>query len=394
MTITLVLSLPPGYSETFFNSKIKGLQENGYEVILVTAATQQHYEACVHLHHPKVYNNPLIQVVAMLLIYFSLLPYLKRAFRYIRLENQQGTSFKRILEKLYLNATLLKLKTDWLHFGFATMALERELVADAIGAKIAVSFRGYDIGVYPLKHPGCYELLWSKLDKVHYISDDLYKKAIEIDLPSSIPHQKITPAIDTKFFDANLPDENSNDQGKNDVLHICTIGRLHWMKAYVKTLQALQIVKKQGVNFKYHIIGDGDEYERIAFAAYQLDLTEDVIFEGKVSHQKVRSFLAKSNLYLQFSIQEGFCNAVLEAQALGKLCIVSDAEGLSENVLDNKTGWVVPKLNPEALAQKIQDVIHLSNDVKNNITGNAMKRVKNEFNLEKQKKLFDAFYQY
>jgi len=33
-SIGLVLPNTPAYSETFFNSKIKGLQENGCEVIL------------------------------------------------------------------------------------------------------------------------------------------------------------------------------------------------------------------------------------------------------------------------------------------------------------------------------------------------------------------------
>jgi colanic acid/amylovoran biosynthesis glycosyltransferase len=32
--IGIVLSSTPGYSETFFKSKIKGLQESGYDVTL------------------------------------------------------------------------------------------------------------------------------------------------------------------------------------------------------------------------------------------------------------------------------------------------------------------------------------------------------------------------
>ena len=215
----------------------------------------------------------------------SLLPYLKRALRYIRLEKEQGTSFKRLLEKLYLNATLLKLTTDWLHFGFATMALERELVAQAIGAKMAVSFRGYDIGVYPLKNPGCYDLLWKKLDQVHYISDDLYRKAQQLGLPATIPHQKITPAIDTRFFDSTSIPKDSNLKNK-EVIHFCTIGRLHWKKGYVEMLQALRILKDQGINFKYHLIGDGDEYERIAFAAYQFNLQDKVYLKGRSTINK------------------------------------------------------------------------------------------------------------
>ena len=34
MRIGIVLSSIPAYSETFFNSKIKGLQKNGFEVFL------------------------------------------------------------------------------------------------------------------------------------------------------------------------------------------------------------------------------------------------------------------------------------------------------------------------------------------------------------------------
>ena len=34
MKIGIVLSSTPAYSETFFNSKIKGLQKNGFEVVL------------------------------------------------------------------------------------------------------------------------------------------------------------------------------------------------------------------------------------------------------------------------------------------------------------------------------------------------------------------------
>ena len=48
--------------------------------------------------------------------------------------------------------------------------------------------------------------------------------------------------------------------------------------------------------------------------------------------------MKNSDVYIQSSVQEGFGNAVLEAQASGLCCIVSDAEGLSENVLNEKTG--------------------------------------------------------
>ena len=124
----------------------------------------------------------------------------------------------------------------------------------------------------------------------------------------------------------------------------------------------------------------------------QLGLSAFVTFKGNIPHNEVIKTMNKYDFYIQYSLQEGFCNAVVEAQAMGLLCIVSDADGLQENVLHNKTGWVVPKRNPLLLSEKIFEVIHLKQEVKIEIRQNAMERAKKEFNLDKQKESFKSFY--
>ncbi|MBR9845704.1 MAG: glycosyltransferase, partial [Algicola sp.] len=91
-------------------------------------------------------------------------------------------------------------------------------------------------------------------------------------------------------------------------------------------------------------------------------------------------------------VQEGFCNAVLEAQAMGLMCIVSNAEGLSENVMHNKSGWVVPKREPNLLAKKIREVIYLDEVEKKTIREFAVNRVRSQFGLEDQNLSFLKFY--
>jgi colanic acid/amylovoran biosynthesis glycosyltransferase len=388
MTVAIVLYQPPGYSETFFRSKISGLQANGHKVILVSATTDRAFDLCRHIENPKVYKNAISQVLSMLLVFVSLLPYSNRVLKFIRIEQKESVLFKRIIEKIYINASLLKLKVDWLHFGYATMALERESVAKAIGAKLAVSFRGYDIGMYPLTHPNCYTKLWKFTDKVHYISDDLYTKAIKLGLASNIPSQKITPAINSIKFQLK---QITKVVEKPIFL---TIGRLHWKKGFVLMLEALSELNKNGIDFEYKIIGEGDDYERIAYAAFQLKILNKIQFLGKLEQKEVILNLEKADYYLQYSIQEGFCNAVLEAQSMGKLCIVSDAEGLSENVLNQQTGWVIPKNNPALLTKKIVEVIQLTNKGKNVMSKAASERVKNEFDLKTQKVEFSKFYEH
>src|SRR5690606_3201448 len=266
-------------------------------------------------------------------------------FRYVKLERKEGSGLLQIFKNIYLNAHLLKAKLDWLHFGFATMALGSETVAKAIRAKMAVSLRGFDIADYIVKHTGSDKTLWKYLDKGHTISDDLLTLAKKHGLPENIPIVKITPAINVNLFQANPQSYNQADK-----IVFITTGRLHWKKGFVATIEALAILKERGFDFTYKIIGVGNEYERIAFAAYQLGLKDNVEFLGKLPHDEVKKQLESATIYLQYSIQEGFCNSVLEAQAMGKLCIVSNAEGLSENVLHEETGWVVLKYNPEALA--------------------------------------------
>lgn len=387
MRIGIVLSQTPGYSETFFNSKIRGLQYNGVDIRLYCQAKKDDFTLCSVIISPRVSRNPLKQLWYIIKEFLLLTPHLPAVFRYIKLERKEGSGLLQILKKLYLNANLLKAKLDWLHFGFATLAIGSETVAKAIGAKMAVSFRGFDVAVYPVKNPGCYKTLWKYVDKVHTISNDLLVLAEKQGLPKTVPVQKITPAIDVNLFQPT-----SQNSTVSEEIVFMTTGRLHWKKGFVQTIEALALIKEQGLKFTYKIIGEGNEYERIAFTAYQLGLKEDFKFLGRLAHAEVKKQLESATIYLQYSIQEGFCNAVLEAQAMGKLCIVSNAEGLSENVLDGETGWVVPKYSPEALAKTIKDVIALSHEKKESISQNAQRRVKEEFNIEKQQKEFVEFY--
>ena len=388
--IGLVLPNTPAYSETFFRSKIRGLVAAGYKVTLFVGSNSKQgtFEGYRVVPAPKVYPNRMIQIPLFLarLIWLALYaPH--RAWCFLQLERQAGRSWREALENLYLNSHILPHHLDWLHFGFATMAVRREHVAKAVGARMALSLRGYDICLYPLKHPGCYRLTWEHVDKVHTISDALLIVARKKGLPDHVPVQKITPAIDVQQFSAS---------GHTHTLHqpvrILTVARLKWVKGLEYTLEALSLLHQKGYDFHYTLIGEGSEYERLVFAAHQLGIRDRVHFAGRLSHKEVKRAMEEADIYLQYSIQEGFCNAALEAQAMGLLCIVSDAEGLPENVLHGTTGWVVPKRHPALLADQIEAVLHMSSEQHEQIRRQAIERVRREFNLEKQQREFVEFY--
>ena len=391
MRIGLVLPNTPTNIETFFRSKIHGLKRTGHYVTLFVGDRNfsTTFEGCCVVPAPKVYRNRLVQIPVFLVrLMWLVLREPRRVWYFLELEREAGRPWREALENLYLNSHILPHCLDWLHFGFATMAIRREHVAKAIGARMAVSIRGYDIGIYPLKHLNCYKLLWRQVSKVHTISDDLLSLARKEGLPEHVSVQKITPAIDIKQFSMN-----DCKRILHRPLQLLTVARLHWKKGLEYILEGLALLYRRGYDFHYTIVGEGVEYERLVFAAHQLGIRDRVHFSGRLSHKEVKQAMDKADIYLQYSVQEGFCNAALEAQAMGLLCIVSDAEGLPENVLHGTTGWVVPKRRPELLSDQIEAILHMSSEQHEHIRCQAIERVRREFNLEKQQREFVAFYE-
>jgi len=392
MKIGLIIPNIPGYSETFFRSKIKGLQEKGHEVLLFTGSRPHTYSPDLNC---AVYCSTDLSGSAVKRVLHSSMALLKllltapaSAFKLFQLHRQLGDKKAQSLRSLVINSHILPHKLDWLHFGFATMGVGRELVGKAIGAKVAVSFRGYDISIYPLKYDKVYNRLWLNLDKVHTISDDLLHRAFELGLPPNISVEKITPAIQAgDFLHPNRIEPISHP------VKILTVGRMHWKKGGELMLDALAMLNKEGIPFEFTWVGDGPERERLCFAAHQHKLEGAVHFLGKVPHQRIPELMHDHDIYLQYSIQEGFCNAVLEAQAAGMLTVVSDAEGLSENVIHGETGWVVPKLEHAALADTLVKVIGLAEKQQAQIREQAVKRVQQHFRMEQQQQAFQAFYE-
>ncbi len=389
MKIGLVLPSAPAYSETFFTAKIKGLQSSGHEVVLFVNKTKENNpfqsitKTTVSLSGNSIltFSNIFFALIGSLLFHFKT----SRALYYLNRKDKM--SIVDSLKSIVVNSHILSERLDWLHFGFGTMVLDRENVAQAIGAKMAVSFRGFDHYVYPIKNENCYQLLFSKVVKYHVLSDGMKQSLIQNGVPSDSIF-KITPAIDINLFSS----EEKRESGS--VLQLMTIARLHWIKGLEYTLQALALLKEKGVVFQYTIIGDGLEKERLQFAIHQLGLTNCVTFTGKLLPESINELLKKTDIYLQYSLQEGFCNAVLEAQAMGKLCIVSDAEGLTENIIDGVTGFVVEKRKPKFLTDTIIKVLAMDFERKEVVKRMAVERIVKEFSIEKQREEFISFYNF
>ncbi|KGD63479.1 glycosyl transferase family protein [Alcanivorax nanhaiticus] len=78
-------------------------------------------------------------------------------------------------------------------------------------------------------------------------------------------------------------------------------------------------------------------------------------FLGKLSD--VRPAIAQSSVYVLPSYREGTPRTVLEAMAMGRAVITTDAPGCRETVVDGDNGFLVPVQNAPALADAMISMI-------------------------------------
>lgn len=103
------------------------------------------------------------------------------------------------------------------------------------------------------------------------------------------------------------------------------------------------------------IAGSGPMRSSLEELAQQLGLTNQVRFLGWLND--LARALARWDIYVLSSIQDGFPIAVLEAMGAGLPVVASNVGGLGEMLEDGRTGWLVRPADPPALADRLRALL-------------------------------------
>ncbi len=401
MKLVLIVPAFPKLSETFIISKFRGLLEHGYDAHIVCAESSPAEWA----HFPDLKRGALRARVhsapatvsrwkAAVRLPFVLAGTFLRApaatLSYLRRSRAAGGAG--VLRALYLDAPLIRLQPDVVHFEFGTLAAERPGLRERLGCRVGVSFRGYDLNFVGLETPGYYDSVWQEADRLHLLGEDLWRRAQGRGCPPDKPHALIPPAIDTAYFTPPAPAGTPVELGTPErPIRLLSVGRLEWKKGYEFALEAVRLLRERGLTVEYTIIGGGAYLEALAFCRHQLDLESCVTFRGPQPREAVRAAMAHADIMLHAAVSEGFCNAVIEAQAMALPVVTSDADGLGENVLDGVTGFVIPRRDAGALADRVARLA--ADPVLRQQMGQAGRaRALAAFDLREQAEQFAAFY--
>ena len=402
MRLVLVVSRFPQLSETFIANKFAGLVDAGWDAHIVSAeegswddfprlAVRPELRRRVHRQwpHEPAWKAALLWPLALMVTFLRSPQVTVRYWR--KGWKQLG---HRVARRFYLDAAIVALSPDIIHFEFGSQGVERTDLGDLLGARLSVSFRGYDLNYVGLDDPDYYTELWRDVDAVHVLGQDLWRRALQRGCPADKPRAMIPPAIDVEMF-CPAETDASRDAGPAGTmerpLRVLSVGRLEWKKGYEHGLAAIRHLTERGLAVEYRIVGGGTYFEPLIFACHQLGLDDRVTFLGPQPHGAVVEHMRWADVFLHPAVSEGFCNAVLEAQAMRLPVVASDADGLAENVDDGRTGFVVPRRDPAAMADKL--ALLAGDGALRQLMGAAgRERVERCFTLPQQIAEFDRFF--
>jgi len=138
-------------------------------------------------------------------------------------------------------------------------------------------------------------------------------------------------------------------------LQVLYVGRLSEAKNIDVLLDAVAAVRREGIELRAVIVGDGPERGRLEAKCAELAITGAVEFTGGVTQERVLDYFEQSDILSLVSESEGWPKAIAEAMAFGLVCIGSN-RGLVPQMLGEGRGLVAPPRDVETLARLLVEI--------------------------------------
>lgn len=188
------------------------------------------------------------------------------------------------------------------------------------------------------------KLTASLADKIICVSE--YDR--QIGLKAGMDPQKLlTVHNGMKDVGANL----RSDPTQSEPIKVAMVARFDRQKDQVSLIEAFQ-----DLNAELILVGDGPSLVKTRQRVEQLGMSDRVSFLG--FRQDVAEILAQVQVYALISHWEGLPCTIIEAMRAGLPVIASDVGGVREIVIDQQTGYVIPRGDIQTLRHQLNYLIN------------------------------------
>jgi len=304
--------------------------------------------------------------------------------RYVPLEmDNKGTHPGRDLLLLWRFWRLLRSERPDVYLGYTVKPnIYGSLAAHALGIPVINNVAG--LGAVFIKHnwltrlvKGLYRHALSRSAKVFFQNEDdrrlftgsgLVRAEVTDRLPGS--------GIDLTRFSAVPLADPTGRKG----LRFLLIARMLWDKGVGEYVEAARRVRQHHHDAEFCLLGFLDVQNPAAIARAQMD---EWVAEGVVRYlgtaDDVRPHIAEADCVVLPSYREGVPRTLLEAAAMGRPIITTDAVGCREVVDDGVNGYLCKLRDVEDLAAKMEQMIGLSPDDRSRMGQMGRDKMEREF---------------
>lgn len=165
------------------------------------------------------------------------------------------------------------------------------------------------------------------------------------------PHKAhvIPNAVDPTQF---TPDPSQRCQER---IKVVVVSRLVYRKGVDLLVGIIPVICKRLPHVDFIIGGDGSKRLELQEMVEGHELEERVEFLGSVPHDDVRNVLVRGHVFLNCSLTESFCIAILEAAATGLLVVSTNVGGVPEVLPSDMV--LLSEPNVECLAERLEQAI-------------------------------------
>ena len=155
------------------------------------------------------------------------------------------------------------------------------------------------------------------------------------------------------------PCENGYPHDSERPLQLLTVGRWTEKKGFFELIEALSIVRDQGVDFRLRMIvgSESASYERrVREAIRRLHLSDRIHIDAWVPSEEVEKAMRRSDLFVLPCIKpahggmDGIPNVLIEALSVGLPVVATRLSGIPELVRHRETGLLVNERDTRDLA--------------------------------------------
>jgi glycosyltransferase involved in cell wall biosynthesis len=194
--------------------------------------------------------------------------------------------------------------------------------------------------------------LIKKADGVRVECDTEREKVISLGV--SADKVKVAPVlVDLKKFSEEKGSVREKYINGYDRI-VLFIGRLSVEKNVGLLIKAAKVVAQKRPKTLFLIVGGGKDEINLKSMASGCD---NIVFAGKIPHAEIPKYHKGADVLVLPSFYEGIPLVVVEAAASGLPVICTDVRDAKDVIIDEKSGFIVPKDNPDILALRIIDVL-------------------------------------